>query len=101
MNKKIVRLTESDLHRIVKESVDRVLNEISDDTLLRAHKKAVDDYNDAIARSPYWDDWDNEYPEEDKYYNKRRRQIEKFTNALRDRGINNPSGGNGWDMSDN
>ena len=27
MNKKIIRLTESDLHRIVKESVKRVLNE--------------------------------------------------------------------------
>lgn len=28
MNKKLIRLTESDLHRIVKESVNRVLNEI-------------------------------------------------------------------------
>ena len=28
MNKKLVRLTESDLHKIVKESVKRVLNEI-------------------------------------------------------------------------
>lgn len=27
MNKKIIRLTESDLHKIVKESVNRVLNE--------------------------------------------------------------------------
>ena len=27
MNKKLIRLTESDLHRIVKESVKRVLNE--------------------------------------------------------------------------
>ena len=27
MNKKLIRLTESDLHRIVKESVNRVLNE--------------------------------------------------------------------------
>ena len=30
MNKKLIRLTESDLHRIVKESVNRVLNEIGD-----------------------------------------------------------------------
>ena len=30
MNKKIIRLTESDLHKIVKESVNRVLNEIGD-----------------------------------------------------------------------
>ena len=28
MNKKLIRLTESDLHRIVKESVNRVLNEV-------------------------------------------------------------------------
>ena len=30
MNKKLIRLTEGDLHRIVKESVNRVLNEIGD-----------------------------------------------------------------------
>jgi len=30
MNKKIIRLTESDLHRIAKESVDNLLNEIGD-----------------------------------------------------------------------
>jgi hypothetical protein len=30
MNKRLIRLTESDLHRIVKESVNNVLNEIGD-----------------------------------------------------------------------
>lgn len=30
MNKKLIRLTEQDLHRIVKESVNRVINEIGD-----------------------------------------------------------------------
>ncbi len=30
MEKKLIRLTESDLHRIVKESVERILNEIGD-----------------------------------------------------------------------
>ena len=39
-----VRLTESDLHRIVKRSVKKVLNEISDDTLHRAAQKAVDNW---------------------------------------------------------
>jgi hypothetical protein len=29
MNKKLIRLTESDLHKIVKESVNRILNEVS------------------------------------------------------------------------
>ena len=28
MNKKLIRLTEQDLHRIVKESVERILNEV-------------------------------------------------------------------------
>lgn len=28
MNKKLIRLTEGDLHRIVKESVNRILNEV-------------------------------------------------------------------------
>jgi hypothetical protein len=28
MNKKLIRLTESDLHRIVKESVNKILNEV-------------------------------------------------------------------------
>ncbi len=32
MNKKLIRLTESDLHRIVKESVNRVLNEMRPET---------------------------------------------------------------------
>lgn len=30
MNKKLIRLTEQDLHRIVKESVNRILNEIGE-----------------------------------------------------------------------
>lgn len=30
MNKKLIRLTESDIHRIVKESVNKILNEIGD-----------------------------------------------------------------------
>ena len=31
MEKKVIRLTESDLHRIVKESVKKIINEILDD----------------------------------------------------------------------
>ena len=33
MNKKLIRLTESDLHRIVKESVNRILKEANDHLL--------------------------------------------------------------------
>ena len=31
MNKRLIRLTESDLHRIVKESVNRIVEETNDD----------------------------------------------------------------------
>ena len=39
MNKKLIRLTESDLHRIVKESVNRILNEVDgyEKTMLKAN----------------------------------------------------------------
>lgn len=40
MRKNRIRLTESDLHRIVKESVKRVLNEVSTDTLHNAYQKS-------------------------------------------------------------
>lgn len=45
MNKKLIRLTESDLHRIVKESVNKILSEIGDTSrgckmLGRAYHKA-------------------------------------------------------------
>ena len=38
--KRITRLTESDLHKIVRESVKRVLNEVSTDTLHNAYQKS-------------------------------------------------------------
>lgn len=46
MNKKLIRLTESDLHRIVKESVNKILNEIGDtekgqDALGQVHGRAL------------------------------------------------------------
>lgn len=44
---KLIRLTESDLHRIVKESVNRILNETSHDMLVRA----MDASNDKVANA--------------------------------------------------
>ena len=46
MNKKLIRLTEQDLHRIVKESVHKIINEIGDtekgqDALGQAHGRAI------------------------------------------------------------
>jgi hypothetical protein len=47
MNKKLIRLTESDLHRIVKESVNRILNEIDgDDGFNRENRRKEDMDND-------------------------------------------------------
>ncbi len=40
MNKKLIRLTESDLHRIVKESVNKVLTELDWKTYANAEKAA-------------------------------------------------------------
>ena len=53
--KRITRLTESDLHRIVKESVKRVLNEVSIDTLQRAQDKAFDEYDSEWPGNDYYD----------------------------------------------
>ena len=73
MNKKVIRLQEQDLHRIVKESVNRLLNEISIDTLRRAQDKAFDEY-DSI-----WPD-DEDYDEA--FVNKRRRQYDSFKDRI-------------------
>lgn len=66
MNKKLIRLTESDLHRIVKESVNRVLfeaniNELSSQLLRRASEKAFNDekmnWNDSKIRTKRGRQW--------------------------------------------
>ena len=44
MNKKLIRLTESDLHRIVKESANRVLNEVG----YEGNLQDTEDYNKAV-----------------------------------------------------
>ena len=99
MNKNTIRLTESQLHKLIKESVKMALNEISDDTLKRAEAKARAEFDDAWSNSPYWDDWDGEYPEHDKFLAKRERQMKKFRNELRRRGKWDE--GNGWQNFDN
>ena len=43
-NKKLIRLTESDLHRIVKESVNKILNEIDDADLFDFHNEMNPDF---------------------------------------------------------
>lgn len=46
MNKKLIRLTESDLHRIVKESVNRILKEVNYADNYRIHPNEKIDDND-------------------------------------------------------
>jgi GNAT superfamily N-acetyltransferase len=50
MNKKLIRLTESDLHRIIKESIYRIITEI--DTNGHSFEEYVDEYGD-ITISAY------------------------------------------------
>lgn len=68
-----IRLNESDLHRIVKESVNRVLNEVSIDTLQRAQDKAFDEYD---SMWPGNDDYDDDFA------SKRYRQYDAFKNRI-------------------
>ena len=56
--KKIVRLTESDLHKIIKESVKRILREGKYDTPNGGIDSYAFDYDDAIENAESLDDWD-------------------------------------------
>lgn len=56
MNKKLIRLTEGDLHKIVKESVNRVLNEqMTEDFLVRFAKDKLNAIITAIEEGVYKD----------------------------------------------
>lgn len=57
--KKVIRLTESDLHRIIKESVERVLNEGQGWNMFKA---SVKDANNATDDE--WRDYEDYDPEE-------------------------------------
>ena len=44
MNKKLIRLTESDLHKIVKESVNRIINEMGDTNRVKEREQKAAEY---------------------------------------------------------
>ncbi len=91
--KRRIRLTESDLHKIVKESVNRMLNEINTDTAISAHKKAQSDLDNMEFS---WSDSDAV----DKYY-KRQRQADKFADYAQNKGADYyPYGVIGWYQDD-
>lgn len=61
MNKKLIRLTEQDLHKIVKESVNKILNEIGG-TSSGFYDRMMQKYN------RFNDGSDNPYSDEGRYY---------------------------------
>jgi len=74
MNKKLIRLTESDLHKIVKESVNRVLRENGRD---------IDDDNYFGGGLPdrYFDD---DAPDNDRISQKQIAQLDNIVNTIAD-----------------
>lgn len=53
MNKKLIKLTEQDLHRIVKESVNKILNEMSPEMYMNYQKGRLNQANQARANGDY------------------------------------------------
>ena len=85
MNKKIIRLTEQDLHRIVKESVNRVLKE-ADRHRPDYFKGKPDRLSEGSAFSHSNDEWGNDY-----FVNAKAlaRGIYDILNAMEDEGNSN------------
>ena len=54
MNKKLIRLTESDLHRIIKESVNRILNEGKIESWQPDEFVTWEEYQDYCGHSADW-----------------------------------------------
>lgn len=79
MNKKIVRLTESDIHRIVKESVNRILKEAYSDI-----------YGDGLginySERMYDDAYSSNTPEE---FDKRMKKRQAYLNNKKDLALDN------------
>lgn len=73
MNKKLIRLTESDLHKVIKESVNKVLTELDWRTYANAGKKAHGEVLDKMKRGTSLDDL-----HKDSTLMKRVRQARKF-----------------------
>lgn len=67
---KKIRLTESDLHRIVRRAVERIMEDFSAETLASAKEKALDKMVSAPTGSPE--------------YNKRKEQYSTFNKGFHD-----------------
>ena len=94
MNK--IKLTESQLHRIIEESINEMLKETSDSLIRRAKDKAFNQYDDLS-----WKETDNEMDpkhnpfsnDERNLMNKRKRQNTAFKDELKRRRNNNAEKG--------
>ena len=73
MKKQIIRLTEGDLHRIIKETVNNIITELDWRTYANAGKKAHDEVLDKMKRGTSLDDL-----RKDSDFMKRARQTRKF-----------------------
>lgn len=82
--RKLVRLTESDLHRIVKESVNRVLTELDWKTYANAARKADERAMDVSGKPENRKIPSYLYSDDDiKTYSKNRKRSEDFTDAAK------------------
>ncbi|MBO6181797.1 hypothetical protein J6O86_08950 [bacterium] len=98
MNRKqVVRLTESDLHRIVKESVKKVLREVRDNTI---SDEEWDDINNAYNDSGLWrdspsldkkDDMDKMFSDVEDAYDADDKEWDEFMAYHPEQGISNPN----------
>lgn len=77
-NKKLIRLTEGDLHNIIMESVNKILFEISDDTIssaIDASKEKINKYSKKYgSNSPVTDQAKKQYKAFDDEYTRRLRK---------------------------
>lgn len=90
--KRRIKLSEKDLHRVIKESVKRVLNEVSTDKAIAAHKAAQDKLDWGV-------DWQD--PEDRDRYYKRQRQADTFLDYAQENGAQYyPYGVIGWYMDE-
>ena len=71
MNKKLIRLTESDLHRIVKESVNKIISELNRSTMQNAYNKMMQQgrRGQAASMNDTFNDMYNGYDSEGNYVN--------------------------------
>jgi len=71
MNKKFIRLTESDLHRIIKRSVNRIISELNRSTMQSAYDKMIQQgrRGQAASMNDTFNDMYNGYDSEGNFVN--------------------------------